>query len=49
MHFQIKIMLNKEKRSSINRKRRYCILSPGFLCSATWPLMPKKDSNGLIN
>ena len=38
------------KRSlGIYRKRRVLYPGPGFLSSATWPLMPKKHFNGLIN
>ena len=37
------------KRSpGINRKSRVLYPSPGFLSSATWPLLPKKHCNGLI-
>ena len=37
------------KRSpGIIRKSRVSYPSPGFLSSATWPLLPKKHSNGLI-
>ena len=27
----------------------YCIPVPGFLSSVTWPLLPQKHYNGLIN
>ena len=38
------------KRSpGIIRKSRVMYPSPGFLSSATWPLLPKKHHNGLIN
>ena len=38
------------KRSPwINRKSRVLYPGPGFLCSATWPSLPKNHSNGLIN
>ena len=38
------------KRSpGINRKSRVSYTVPGFLSSATWPLLPKKHYNGLIN
>ena len=38
------------KRSpGINRKNRVLYPGPGFLSSATWPLLPKKHYNGLIN
>ena len=33
----------------MNRKSRVSYLGPGFLSSATWPLLPKKHYNGLIN
>ena len=33
----------------INRKSRVLYPHPGFLSSATWPSMPKKHYNGLIN
>ena len=33
----------------INRKCRVLFPGPGFLSSSTWPLMPKNNSNGLIN
>ena len=37
------------KRSpGINRKSRVLYPGPGFLSSATWPLLPKKHYNGLI-
>ena len=36
------------KRSpGINRKSRVSYPGPGFLSSATWPLLPKKHYNGL--
>ena len=36
------------KRSpGINRKSRVSYPVPGFLSSATWPLLPKKHYNGL--
>ena len=31
----------------INRKSRVSYPGPGFLSSATWPLLPKKHYNGL--
>ena len=38
------------KRSHrINRKSRVSYPGPGFLFSASWPLLPKKHYNGLIN
>ena len=38
------------KRSpGINRKSRVLYPNPGFLSSATWPSLPKKHYNGLIN
>ena len=38
------------KRSpGIIRKSRVLYPDPGFLASSTWPLLPKKHSNGLIN
>ena len=38
------------KRSpGINRKSRVLYPGPGFLSSATWPSLPKKHYNGLIN
>ena len=38
------------KRSpGINCKSRVLYPGPGFLSSATWPSMPKKHYNGLIN
>ena len=38
------------KRSpGINRKSRVSYPGPGFLSSATWPSLPKKHYNGLIN
>ena len=38
------------KRSpGINHKSRVFYHGPGFLSSATWPLLPKKHYNGLIN
>ena len=38
------------KRSpGINRKSRVLYPGPRFLSSATWPLLPKKHYNGLIN
>ena len=38
------------KRSTwISRKNRVSYPGPGFLSSATSPLLPKKHSNGLIN
>ena len=37
------------KRSpGINRNSRVSFPSPGFLSSVTWPLLPKKHYNGLI-
>ena len=33
----------------INRKSRVLYPGPGFLTSATWPSLPKKLNNGLIN
>ena len=33
----------------IIRKSRVLYPDPGFLASSTWPLLPKKHSNGLIN
>ena len=33
----------------INRKSRVLYPGPGFLSSATWPSLPKKHFNGLIN
>ena len=33
----------------INRKSRALYSGPGFLSSATWPSLPKKHYNGLIN
>ena len=39
---------NALKRSpGINRKSRVSYPGPGFLSSATWPLLPKKHYNGL--
>ena len=41
---------NALKRSpGIIRKRRVSYPGPGFLSSATWPSLPKKHYNGLIN
>ena len=38
------------KRSiEINRKSKVLYPGPGFLSSATWPSLPKKHYNGLIN
>ena len=38
------------KRSpGIYRKSRVSYPGPGFLSSATWPSLPKKHCNGLIN
>ena len=38
------------KRSpGINRKSRVSYPGPAFLSIATWPSLPKKDYNGLIN
>ena len=38
------------KRSpGINRKNRVSYPGLGFLSSATWPSLPKKHYNGLIN
>ena len=38
------------KRSpGINRKSRVLYRGTGFLSSATWPSLPKKHYNGLIN
>ena len=39
---------NALKRSpGINRKSRVSYPGPGFLSSATWPMLPKKHYNGL--
>ena len=38
---------NALKRSGIIRKSRVSYPGPGFLSSATWPLLPKKHYNGL--
>ena len=39
---------NAHKRSpGINRKSRVSYPGPGFLSSATWPMLPKKHYNGL--
>ena len=41
---------NALKRSpGIIRKSRVSYPGPGFLSSATWPSLPKKHYNGLIN
>ena len=38
---------NALKRSGIIRKSRVLYPGPGFLSSATWPMLPKKHYNGL--
>ena len=38
-----------QRSPGINRKSRESYPDPGFLPSTTWPSMPKKHSNGLIN
>ena len=39
----------KDLRTGINRKSRVSYPGPGFLSSATWPSLPRKHYNGLIN
>ena len=38
-----------ERSPGIIRKSRVSYPGPGFLSSATWPSLPKKHYNGLIN
>ena len=38
-----------QRSPGIIRKSRVLYPGPGFLSSATWPLLPKKHYNGLIN